>query len=189
MVQVGEPPFAEGSNEVEGQRRSFVPANHAEGIGAASVAREFVLVDDVTAVAWERDTCVMLYVARPRFGVLARDSSDAHDSLSRREHDDQTHLQQQLELAGDLLGLAIVERLRAIPPLEQPCVSLLRCGDSRLEMIDLPTGYQRGETEELLQSLSERGGILVDGLLARRETLPGIWGPVQCHTLAIGLVG
>jgi len=50
----------------------------------------------------------------------------------------QGHLQQDLELARDLAGLAVGEGLGAISALEQEALAALRLGDLALERVDLP---------------------------------------------------
>ena len=70
MVQVGEAAVDQRTDEVQRQRRSTVPREHALGVGPPGLLRELRPVDDVPSIARELDLAPTLEVGGPRLGVL-----------------------------------------------------------------------------------------------------------------------
>ena len=82
------------------------------------------------------------------------------------------HLQQDLQLLGDVIGLAVGERLRAVPALQQEGLAALRRRQPLAQRIDLPGHDDRGQARELGDDALERLRVVVDGLLLRGLALP-----------------
>ena len=119
VVEIGEAAVDQRADEVERERGALVAAQHAPGIGTAILGGERQPVDEVAAVGRQRDVAARLEVLGARLGVLAGEAADADHPLLRAVHQHQAHLQQDLELAGDDLGRAVVEALGAVAALEQ----------------------------------------------------------------------
>jgi hypothetical protein len=179
MVQVGKAAVDQTANEVERQRRALIAAKHELRIGLALLGREADGVDQVTAVARQRDVAPRLDIVGARLGVLAGEAAHANDGLVRSVNQHQAHLEEDLELAGDDAGFAFVESLGAIPALEQePLPAGDRC-QLAFQGLDLPRGHQRRQRRELLHDAVHQGRTGVDRLLLGRLRLPGCGCPVH----------
>ena len=126
MMQVGESAVDERAHEIQGERGTLVAAQQELRIGLALLGGEPRPVDVVAPVRGQRH-------AGPRFGVrgaglrvLPGESPDANDGLLQALQQHQTHLQQDLQALGDVVGLAVLETLRAITALQQELLAALR---------------------------------------------------------------
>jgi hypothetical protein len=97
----------------------------------------------------------------------------------------QAHLQQDLELARDLAGLAVGERLGAVAALQQEPPARLGFRDLALQRLDFPRNDDRRQVSERLDRAGERHRIPVGRLLLGRSGRPARRRPVRggavCH--------
>src|SRR5258706_437246 len=84
----------------------------------------------------------------------------------------QTHLQQDLQLLGNVVGLAVRKTLGAIAPLEQEGLAALRAGETRAQIVDLPGHHDRREARQIGDHALQRRAVLVYRLLLRLAGLP-----------------
>jgi hypothetical protein len=87
-----------------------------------------------------------------------------------REH--QTHLQQDLETLGDLVGLAVLEALRAIASLQQEALAALRRCKLFAQALDFPGDHDRRQTGQLGHRVCECHRIAIHRLLLGGSRLP-----------------
>ncbi len=86
-------------------------------------------------------------------------------------HEHEAHLQEDLELARNDLGIALRELLGAVATLEEEAVAAGGLGQLAAQRLDLPGGDERRQAAELAHHRLERRGRGVLGLL---ERLPGV---------------
>ncbi len=117
MVEIGESAFRQRPHEIEGERGVLIAPEQQIGVGSAILGREAVAIDQVTTIGGQAQLPAALLIPAARLGVLTGDPSHAHQFLLGAVHENQTHLQEDLELRGDGIRGAGIETLRAIPPL------------------------------------------------------------------------
>ncbi len=172
VVQVREAAVDQGAHEIQRQRRAFIPAQQQLGIGLALGRREARTVDEVAAIARQRHAVPGLGVGGTRLGVLAGKAADANHRLLHPVQQHQAHLQQDLELAGDLARVAVGEGLGAIPALQQEPLAPLCLGDLPLERVDFPGHDDRGQPAQGIDRPRQGHRIPVGRLLLRRTGRP-----------------
>src|SRR5262245_44145668 len=92
--------------------------------------------------------------------------------------EDQAHLQQDLELAGERRRLAVGKRFGAISALQQEPTALLRLGDLALERLDFPRHDDRRQLRERGDHARQRRRIAIDRLLQCRVAGPARRTPI-----------
>ena len=102
------------------------------GSGCAIRGGERVAVDEIAAVRGQRDAVARLGVGRARLRVLPGDAADADHGRARAVDQHERHLQQDLQLRRDRIGLAVVEALGAIAAVEQERVAAVPRARARL---------------------------------------------------------
>jgi len=162
VVQVREAAVDQGAYEIQCQCRAFIPAQQQLGIRLALGRRKARTVDEVAAIAGQGQAVPGLGVGGTRLGVLAGKAAHANHRLLHSVQEHQAHLQQDLELAGDLTRIAVGEGLGAIPALQQEPFTPLRLGDLPLERLDFPGHDDRGQPAQ------------------------GFNRPRQCHRIPVG---
>ena len=177
VMHVREAAVDQRAHEVEGERGALVTAQQQLRVRLAVDGRERGPVDEVAAIARQRDAVARLRVRRPRLRELARDASDAYHRLleSVQQHD--AHLQQDLELARDGVGVAVGEALGAVAPLQQEALAPLRRSQFRLQLVDFPGHDDRRQAREFAEHAREPLPVLVNRLLEGWQALPAVRRP------------
>ena len=145
-VQVGDARGQGGPDVVEGGGRVVVGLDQSLGVELAVV--QVVAVEDVAAERRHLLPVDRLHGAGAGLGVLAGHAANTDDSLVGAPDEDQTHLQQQLDLGLDDALAAVVEELGAVASLQQEGLALGDIPQVLLELVDL-VGVDNGR--ELLQ--------------------------------------
>ena len=109
----------QGADEVERQAGPLVAAQHQLWIGSAGGCGKLGRVDQVPAIARQRDALAGFKFIGARLGVLAGEAAhpDHAPLAAQRQH--QAHLQQDLELVGDGARVAMIVALGAVAALQQ----------------------------------------------------------------------
>ena len=119
MVQIGEPAIDQAANVVERQGRMLIGPQQQLGIGRTGLGGEGRAVHEVTAIAGQRHAITRFGVGRAGFRILTGKSPHADYPLVPPENQNQAHLQQDFQFAGDGSGLTVVKPLTTIAALEQ----------------------------------------------------------------------
>src|SRR5690606_330560 len=138
-------------------------------------------IDDVAAIARQRDAGSSLEVRAPRLGVLAGEPADPDHRLLQPDEHHEGHLQQDLELLNDVLGRALVEAFRAVAALQPKGLAALGLGELRLQRLDLPRRDDRRQSREARERRFEPGGVLIRRLLCGGQALPARRVPFGGH--------
>ena len=104
----------------------FVAAQQQPRVGRAGFGSEGGAIHQIAPVAGQRHAVAGFGGGRAGLRILAGESPHANHPLIPPEDEDQAHLQQDLQLAGDRLGPAVVESFAAVAALEQESPALLR---------------------------------------------------------------
>lgn len=136
-----------------------------------------VAVDNIALEAGNLLAVDNLSWAAPRLGVLSGHAADSHDSLPRAPDEDQTHLQEQLDLGLNGILLAVVEELGTVSALQEEGVSSSDIGQVRLETLDLVRVDDGRHAAELVEGGGDLGRVwivwgLLNGLCAPGGGLP-----------------
>ena len=130
-------------------------------------------VDDVAAIARQRDAAARLGVGRARLGVLAGDAADADHRLAQRRGPAPGSSAAGSSAFGDRVRAAVVEALGAVAALQQerlpPCASASCC----FSALDLPRRDERRQRAQFVQHACERRHP-DSRLLQRRPAAPGL---------------
>ena len=148
-VRVHEAAAHQGADEIQRQRGALVAAQHQLRIGLARRRGELGTVDQVAAIARQRDAVARFEFVRARLGVLAGEPAHADHRLLAAVDQHQAHLQQDFELVGDGVRVAVIEALRAIAALQQKPLAARGFGQLLLERSDLPGRHQRRQLGDL----------------------------------------
>jgi hypothetical protein len=183
MVEVGEAALGQGAYEVEGQGGPAMAEQQARRVGGARRAGELGAIDQVAAITGQSDAIPGLQVRRSWLGVLAGDAPDPDHPLLQALHQNQAHLEQNLELVGDDVRLAVGETLGAVAPLEQEAIAPCRRRQLFPQGMNLPGGDQGRQGGQFRQGGLQGRLIRVAGLLQggdasarRRVDQPGLAG-------------
>src|SRR3546814_5255928 len=109
-------------------------------------------IDQIAAIARQRDAVPGFQISRARLGVLTRKTTDAHDALAHAVHEYQGHLQQHLEALGDHIRAAIRKRFRAVTAMQHEPLAHLRARDLRLEVVDFSSEEHTSELQSLMRT-------------------------------------
>ena len=146
--------------------------DQAPRVRGAVFGRESRAIDIVTPVAGQFDAVFGFGVFGSGFGVLAREAAHTDHRSAGAVHHDQRHLQQHLELAGDGVRRAFVERFRTVPALQEEPLPAGGFRQLGLEGFDFPTGDQRRQSAKSTYRRLELLLIWVGRLLKGREFSP-----------------
>ena len=94
----------EGADQVQRRRRMIIQGQEALRVGFARLGSEFERVDRVAAIARQRHAVARLQVGGTRLGVLPRDTTNLDDRQRRTVRQDDSHLQQRLDLQTHVIG-------------------------------------------------------------------------------------
>jgi hypothetical protein len=140
MVEVGETAFHERADEVEGEGGAFVRAEEEARIRIAFDGGEAGGVDEVAAEGGEALAIARFEIFGAGFGVLASDAADTDDGFLTAVDEHKAHLEEDLELVGNLGGVAIGKAFGAIAPLQEEAATLGSFGELEFEGFDFPGG-------------------------------------------------
>src|SRR5262245_64536060 len=88
-----------------------------------------------------------------RLGELAGDTPDLHDLATAGEGQNQRHLQEELEIVADVVGLVLLEAFRAVSPLQQERLAFGDAGQPLLEVADFLDKNQRRKVAQVALDL------------------------------------
>ena len=174
MVQVGKTAVDQPANEVDRQRRAVIAFQEIGGPRGPLFGGEAGPIDQGAAVAGQRDAVAGFGLGRAGLGILPRKTPQADHPLAAAVDEHEAHLQQHLEVAGDDRGLAIVEALGAVAPLEQESFAARGLGKLLLEGFDFPACHQRRQSGQFRQHASQGVGIGIGNPLLQRLAAPGV---------------
>ena len=143
--------------------------------------RELRAVDDVAAVARQLLAALLLGGRGARLGELAGDAPHLHHLRVAAEGQDQRHLQEQLEIVADVVGLVLLEALRAVSALQQEALALRHVGQLLLEVAHLLDEHQRGIVAQIALHLFQRRLVRVLRHLEDRLAPPAVQLPRLSH--------
>ena len=172
MVQIREPALDQRAHEVQGQRGALVAAQQQLGVRRTRLGGEFRTIDQVSAIARQRDPAARLGVRRAGLGVLTGHAPDADDGFLQSVQQHETHLQQDLELLGDGVRFAIGKRFRTVTALQQKRLPALGGGEAPAQRLDLPGDHDRRQPRDVRHNPLECARIRIHRLLLGRPRLP-----------------
>ncbi len=172
VVQVGEASIDQRANEIQRQCRPLVAAQQQLRVGRARCRGELGTVYEVSAIGRQRDPLTHLTVRGAWLRVLTCHATDTHDRLLETVQQHETHLQQDLQLLGDLIGFAIGKCLRAVSSLKEKSLSALGCRQALAQRLDFPRHDDGREPREVRDDPVQGFLIRVTGLLVGRLALP-----------------
>ena len=172
LAQVGEPALRERAHQVQRRRGRVVALDQASRVGSAALGSEVVAVDDVTAVGRQRQLAAGLRVAGARLGELPRHASHLHDGHRRAVSEDDSHLQQRLDAAADLVGGGAREGLRAVTALHQERFAACHSRQALAQNVDLTGEHERRKRGDLGRRGGGRLGVRPLRLLLDGELTP-----------------
>ena len=143
--------------------------------------RELRTVDDVAAVARQLLAALLLGRRGARLGELAGDAPHLHHLRVAGEGQDQRHLQEQLEIVADIVGLVLLEALRAVAALQQEALAAGYARQLLLEGAHLLDEHERGEVAQVALHLFQRRLVRVLRHLEDRLPPPAVQPPRLSH--------
>ena len=139
------------------------------------------VVDDVAAVARQRDVADLLHRRGARFCELSGDAADLHHRHRAGIGQDHRHLQQHAEEIADVVGAVFGKALGAVAALQQEGLAV---GDARQRLFQVAgfTGkHQRRKRRELRLDIGQCLGIGIFRDLQARPGAPAIGCPPLGH--------
>ena len=168
VLQIGVAAGGEGAQQVQRRRRLAIGLDLAARVGHARLGRELDVVDDVAAIARQRDAVDRLDVGGARLGELAGDAADLHDRRGGGEGHHHRHLQEDAEEVADIVGRMLGEALGAIAALQQERLARRGLAERPLELARLAGEDQRRIAGELALDLGQRRAVAIDRRLLDR---------------------
>src|SRR5262249_7410381 len=142
--------------EIERGSRLAVSLKLAARIWNARLRRELRSVDDVPAIARQLFARLGLGRRGARLGELAGNAPQLHHLRIATEGEDQCHLQEQLKIVADVVGLMLLEALGAVAALQQKSATRRRHGgEFGLEVAHLLDEDERREVAQMALHLLE----------------------------------
>ena len=176
-LEIGITAGREGANQVQRRGRLAVGHDLPVRVRDAGLGRELRPVDDVAAVARQRDIALLLHRRGPRLGELAGDAADLHDRHAARIRQHDRHLQEDAEEIADVVGPVLGEAFGAIATLQQEAIASRHVGQRALQVARLTGKYERREGREASFGLGEDGRIGVVRHLNDRLRPPAVGRP------------
>jgi hypothetical protein len=152
-VKIGNSRGESGADVVEGGSRVVIGLDKTVRVNRPVL--ETVAVDDVAFEAGDFLSINHLGRTRSRLRILSSHTTNAHNSLVGSPDENDTHLQQELDLALDGTLATVVEELRAITTLEEKGIALCHIAKMGLESDDLIGMHQRRKVGEFLDGFVE----------------------------------
>ena len=141
MVQIRESTIDQCTYEIHRHRRPRMPHDHPHRIRLTRRRIKFRLVNQVTAIRWQRHTITRFEIRRPRLCILPCKSPNANHRLphAMRKHD--AHLQQNFQPIRNDIRLALIEALRTVATLQEKPLPFLRIRNLTAQRLDFPRGH------------------------------------------------
>ena len=183
VIEVGITAHGEGAQQVQRRGRLAVGHHLPLGIGNAGFFRKFDAVDDIAAVARQRDIAELLDVGGARLGELAGDTADLDHRLLGAKRQDNGHLQEGAEEVADVVGAVFGKALGTITALQQEAAAFGDIGERLRQTAGFTGENQRRIGCKLRFRRAQRRLVrivrhLLDGFLP-----PAARGPILYHLL------
>ncbi len=176
--EVGKPALREGAEQVERRRRLVIGRQETLRVGPASLGRGLLAVHQMSPERRDLLPVDELVGRGPGLGELPGDPAQLDDGQARPVHQDDGHLQEDLQAIADGGGPEVVERLGAIACLQQERPAGGHPGKCSLQFAGL-TGEDEGrERREEPADVRKRGVIRPLGLLRGGVRAPARRGPL-----------
>jgi len=172
--EVGESTLRERADQVQRRGRRVVGLHHSRGVVPTALRREVVAVDHVPPVGRQGDAVARLVVGGPRLGELAGHASHLDDGKRGTVGQDDGHLEDRTDAGTDPVRSRALERLRAVPPLQQERLALGCCGEPLTEHVHLAGEDEGREARKFPDGRRVDSRVLPRGLLHRGHRAPGI---------------
>ena len=172
-VQVGEAALRERAQQVQRRSGLVVTLDHSLRVGDSRFGGTRVVVDHVAAETGNLLVTDALEGLRARFRELAGDPPQLHDRQRRAVGEHGGHLEHDLQLLPDPHRRELVERLDAVPRLEQERAALDHLREVVAQVARLAGEDERRAPLQALERGGRGGGIGPLRLLERREVAPG----------------
>ena len=183
MVHVGKPAVNQTANEVHRHGGMPVAVQQQFRIAASGFRREFRVVNHVSAIGGQRNAVARFPFFGTGFGVLTAKTSNADNLLLASVGENQTHFEQNLQLAGNLRARTSGERFGAVAALQKKRFPFRRQSKLFFERFDFPRRYQRRQAFQLNQHFVQFSLILVGESLFNLFCFPRIRSPVLHNNL------
>jgi len=118
MTQVGKTAVDQSADVVQRHRGVFVASQQKPRVGRAGFGGEGGAIDQIAAVARQRDAVAGFGGCGTRFGILTGESAHANHSLIASEDEDQAHLEQDFQFTGNGVRPAVVKTLATVAALQ-----------------------------------------------------------------------
>mmetsp|Transcript_892 Transcript_892/g.2125 ORF Transcript_892/g.2125 Transcript_892/m.2125 type:complete len:240 (+) Transcript_892:975-1694(+) len=169
----------ECAKDVQGLRTLMVGLHHVERVVSASLRRELLAIDDVSAVRRETNAILHLIRFTARLGELSRHASDLDDWHGRSEGQHEGHLEDDAEGVSDVIDVELVECFGAVSAHEEEALPGAGACELLVQRTDLSRKDKRRESLQLFDGGLELRFIFVVRRLGDMAVLPRIWGPVS----------
>ena len=184
LREVGVAAPGEGPKEVQGGRGPVVGGEQATRVGPALVLGEADVVDDLAQERRQLGVALRLGRARPGLGELTGDPPHLHQRDPTRVGEHDRHLQDHPQLVADRVGGGI-ERLGAIPGLEQERLAARHLAELGRECTRLAGEHQRWLVAEGLQDLIELSLVGPGRLVPGGGVAPALRSPGRAHASSL----
>jgi hypothetical protein len=166
-VKISDTRGESGTDVVECRSRVVVSLDETVRINRTILKTE--TINDVALEAGDFLSIDHLSRTRSRLRILSSHTTNAHNSLVGSPDEDDTHLQQKLDLALNGALTTVVKELSAITALEKEGVTLRNIAKMSLKSNDLMWVHQRRKFGKFLDCFSDRLWVgviwrLLDGL-------------------------
>ncbi|ENN89244.1 hypothetical protein RHSP_51838 [Rhizobium freirei PRF 81] len=181
IFEVGIATHRKGAQQVQRRGRLAVSHQLALGIGNTPFFGEIDAVDDVAAIARQRDAILRFDVRGARLGELAGDTTDLHHRQLRAKSQHDGHLQEGAEEVADVVRAVFREAFGAITALQQEAVAFCNIGQMSLQTAGFASKNQRRIACELGFGLCKRCLVRKIRHLLDRFLPPTAGCPILCH--------
>ena len=177
-TQIGETAGGEAADQVKGERRGAVGAQHALRIRSARRCRPGEVVHRVAAVRRDLDGAVDsghdFHRVRARLCVLPGDAAHLDDRDAGAVGQDDRHLQQRFHLVAHVVQRQRGERLGTVAALEQECLTPRNRGEPLTQRVAFAGQHQRRKRSQCGQGAVELRGVAPVRLLRRGQRPPRV---------------
>ena len=184
MMKVCEAPLDQSADVIQRGRCMKVGLDHTLGIGLATLLAGLQRIHQIAAI--DRQFDLSATHAQPFgdaaawFCILPGDAAHPHNGAPPAVGQHHGHLEQNAQLVGDSLGVAILELFRAVPALQQEAFTRGGLGEQGAKAIDFFRHDQRRQAAQLPQHPLQLGWVGIVRLLRGGPGLPGVGVP-DCH--------
>ena len=185
MRRISEAAVEERSDEVERQARPCVSPEQSPRVGLPRVGGRIRSIDEIATVCGQGVVADLFDESAAGLGVLPRDSSHDRRRPAGDLLEDQTHLQEDLQLRRNRIGRAVLEAFGAVATLQEQTPSLGGLGEFVSKALDLVARDERRQAAKFRQRRAVGRGIGVGHALRigrrrcpRRRLGPGFRGRI-----------